>query len=307
MEPEPDISVIVLSWNTRDLLAPCLRSAFAALEGIHGELLVIDNASSDGSPDMVRSEFPEAKLVVNAANLGYAAGVNQGLARSRGRHLCLLGSDTEVEADVFSGLLRFLREHPAAGACAPALMNFDGTRQRACMRFPRLATALCWDTPLGAIGPGKRELDRYQMKDWNHEGTRLVDQPPGTCILIRREALDRTGPMDERLWLFFNDVDLCLRMARRGLEIWYVDGPRVFHHLGGSTRRYGDFAIEWHRNRIAYYRKHFGLPGAALAKAAMCFVAARQCWRIRRDLPSPYEWRSQSRQILGFMWRLLHA
>jgi GT2 family glycosyltransferase len=307
METEPELSIIVLSWNTRDLLEKCLRALQSTLRSFSYEVIVIDNASSDGSADFVARMFPEVRLHRNDSNLGYAIGVNQGLARSRGRYLCLLGSDTEVQDGALAGLVQFLKDHPQVGAVAPPLFSFDGTRQRACMRFPSMLTVLTWDTPVMHFFPNNRELKRYQMKDWDHVGTRAVDQPPGTCFLLRRSVYESVGPMDERLWLFFNDVDWCRRMARAEIPIWYVDGPGVFHHEGGSTRHFAAFAIEWHRNRIAYYRKHFGVLGSLLTKSVMSYVAVRQCFRMLKDLPAGREWLGQCRQILGFAWRLLHS
>jgi GT2 family glycosyltransferase len=169
------------------------------------------------------------------------------------------------------------------------------------MRFPSLRTVLWWDTPLGAWFPDGRELRRYEMRDWDHRGSRRVEQPPGTCFIIRREAYEDVGAMDERLWLFFNDVDWAVRLERAGWAIWYLDDARVVHHLGGSTRSFADFGAEWHRNRIEYYRKHHGVVGAFLTKSALVYVALRQCWRIRAGCPDRREYRAQVRAILGAM------
>jgi GT2 family glycosyltransferase len=278
----PDLSVIVLSWNTRDLLRECLEAVERGKGGLSVEVVVVDNGSSDGSADLVASRFPSAKLLRNPDNRGYARGVNQGLAAATGAKICLLGSDTRVASDALPKLCAFLDAHPAAGAVAPRLINPDGTLQRACMRFPTLRTAVWWDTFLSQWFPRGRELARYRYEDWDHRGTRPVDQPPGTCLVVPRAVADRIGPMDERLWLFFNDVDWALRIRAAGLEIWYLDEAEVVHHLGASTRNYGDFGAEWHRNRIAFYRKHFGFRGVFVSKAAATYVALRQCFRVRR-------------------------
>jgi N-acetylglucosaminyl-diphospho-decaprenol L-rhamnosyltransferase len=277
----PDLSVIVLSWNTRDLLRECLESVERGRGALSVEVVVIDNASSDGSAEMVAAQFPSARLARNDSNRGYATGVNQGIALSTGRKICLLGSDTRVAPDALPKLCAFLDAHPAAGAVAPRLVNPDGTVQRACMRFPTLKTVVYWDTFLARWFPKNAELVRYQYKDWDHSGTRVVDQPPGTCLVIPRGVVDKIGSMDERLWLFFNDVDWALRMRDAGLDLWYLDDADVVHHLGGSTRHYSDFGAEWHRNRIAFYRKHFRFVGVAMAKTAAIYVAVRQCFRVR--------------------------
>lgn len=301
----PDLSVVVLSWNTRDLLAECLDALDRGRGALVVEVIVIDNGSRDASADMVASRYPWARLIRNSENRGYAAGVNQGLALATGARVCLLGSDTRGEPDALPRLCAFLDAHPKAGAVAPRLVNPDGTTQRACMRFPTLKTVLYWDTFLAKWFPNAPELRRYQYLDWDHRGTRLVDQPPGTCLVLPRAALDRLGPMDERLWLFFNDVDWALRLRAAGFEIWYVDDATVMHHLGGSTRHYSDFGAEWHRNRVAFYRKHFGFLGAFLAKTAVIYAAIRQCFRI---LATERSWRAarpHCRTILRTMGAML--
>jgi GT2 family glycosyltransferase len=293
-----DLSLVILSWNTKALLRECLEAVQAGAGGLRLEIIVIDNASGDGSADMVAAAFPEVRLERNDLNRGYAGGVNQGLRLSTGRKVCILGSDTRVAPDALPRMAAFLDAHPDAGAVAPRLLNLDGSVQHACMRFPSLKTVLFWDTPLQAWFPRAKELERYQMKDWDHRGTREVDQPPGTCLMVPRHVLDRVGLMDERLWLFFNDVDWALRMRRAGYQLWYLDEATVVHHLGGSTRHYTDFAAEWHRNRIRFYRKHHHVLGTALAKAALVWVALRQCWRVRQELRGAPAWRADARQIL---------
>lgn len=294
----PDVSVVVLSWNTRELLRACLEAVRLGGDGLDVETIVVDNASADGSADMVARDFPEAVLIRNSENRGYARGVNQGIARASGTRICLLGSDTRVSPDCLPRMAAFLDGHPRAGAVAPRLLDPDGTLQRACMRLPDLTTVLFWDTPLQRLFPRSRELVRYQMLDWDHRGTREVEQPPGTCFMVRRRVVERVGPMDEALWLFFNDVDWCLRIRRAGWTIWYLDEATVIHHLGGSTRNYADFAPEWHRNRIRYYRKHHHLPGSFLARLAAAYVALRQCARIKKDVPWGPECRAQVRAVL---------
>lgn len=296
----PDTSIVMLSWNTRDYT----RAALQALERVRAagridlEAIVIDNASEDDSVAAVAGEFPWVRLYRNAENVGYARGVNQGLRLARGRTVTLLGSDTEVRPGTLETMLAFLDAHPDVGAVAPRLVDPDGTAQRACMRFPDLKTALWYDTPLEAWKPDNRVLDRYHYRDWSHDEDREVDQPPGTCLMVRRETIDEIGPMDRRLWLFFNDVDWCLRMRRAGWRIWYLHhGTEVLHHVGGSTRRFRSFPFEWHRNRLAFYRKHHRLVGSAIVKCAILWVGVREIVRIRRNLESTREFLAHARQV----------
>lgn len=301
MSERPDVSTIILSWNTRDLTKACLEALRSCRAGspLTHETIVIDNASADDSVAMIRSEFPEVRLFKNDANLGYAKGVNQGLKLARGRFLMLLGSDTEVRPRTIEAMARFLEEHADVGAVAPRLVYPDGRPQRSCMRFPNLETALWYDTFLELWKPENDVLRSYFYKDWNHEGSREVDQPPGTCLLVRREVVEAVGPMDRKLWLLFNDVDWCKRIRNAGWRIWYLhEGTEVAHHLGGSTRKYGQFPAEWHRNRQHFYRKHFHYMGAAIVKAALLYVVIREVIRIRKNLESTREFLKHARQIV---------
>ena len=252
-----DVSVVVLSWNTRELLAACLEHLFAS-HPRPAEVIVVDNASEDGSADMVEREFPAAVLVRNAENEGFARGCNIGIERATKRHVFLLNSDTEVAPDAIGLLGAWLDGHPDYGACAPKLVHRDGSVQRTCMRFPNFWTPLFFMTPLERWLPESRELRRYFLRDWDHLSSRDVDQPPAAALMVRREVLEELGAFDEQLWLFFNDVDLSKRMAEAGLRTRYVAEARVVHHVGASTSKFADFAGEYHRNRLVYYRKHFG-------------------------------------------------
>lgn len=307
MSARPQLSVVVLSWNTKDLLEACLKALQDHADGLHMEIVVIDNASEDGSPDLVAERFPDVVLQRNEANQGYAIGVNQGLARATGEKICLLGSDTRVREGTLRTLVETLDAHAEIGAVAPPLLNDDESVQTACSRFPRLTTLLWWDTPLQHWFANGPELRRYLMKDWDHRGTRDVDQPPGTCIMVRREVYERVGPMDEELWLFFNDVDWCKRIHEAGWRIRYVDCSGVFHKQSSSVSRFGSFAEMWHRNRLAYYRKHFGWRGATMTKTVILYVALRECVRVKRQMKWGPEYRSICRQLLGGAWALVRG
>ncbi|MHC4516053.1 MAG: glycosyltransferase family 2 protein [Planctomycetota bacterium] len=255
---EPTLSVVVLSWNTKDLTLACLRSLHAGEPRHPTEVLVIDNASTDGSADAIAEQFPQARLARNDTNRGYAAANNQGASLARGRFLCLLNSDTEVPSGALDALVDFLLEHGDYGAVAPRLSNQDGSVQRACMRFPGLLTALCYDTFLGRFWPGSIVERRYEMADFDHLESRDVDQPPGAAFLMNRQEFLDLGGLDETLFLFFNDVDLCQRLWRQGRRIRYLADVDVVHHRGASTKGFDDFVVTWHRNRMAYYRKRYG-------------------------------------------------
>ncbi len=283
-----ELSVVIPSWNTAGLLRACLRHLYAA-DLPETEVIVVDNGSADGSADMVAREFPRAELVRNAENLGFARACNQGLRLARGRYALLLNSDTEVAPDAVRRLLDFLEAHAEYGAAAPLLHSADGRVQPSLKRFPTLATALWFSTPLERWFPDSRELRRYFMRDADQERSADVDQPPAACLLLRMSVIAGIGLFDESLWLFFNDVDLSKRMAAAGYRTRYVAEARVLHHEGASTSKFRGFLAEWQKNRLAYYRKHHGALGGLWVKACVLLTfgdwLAAQLWARLRGRP----------------------
>lgn len=268
----PVLSVVVLSWNTRELTLACLRALAAETPRHAREVIVVDNGSTDGSADAVAAAFPAVRLLRNADNRLYAAGNNQGVAAARGEFVCTLNSDTEVRPGALDQLVDFLRDHPGHAAVAPRLVDPDGTVQRACQRFPTLLSALCFDSWWGTWWPGSRVQSRYLMRDFDHLTARDVPQPPGACLCLRRAEYARRGGLDEGLPLFFNDVDLCRRLWAAGRRVHYLASAEVLHHRGASTRGFDRMLVVWHRDRLAYYRKHYG---------AWAVLWLRVCIRLR--------------------------
>jgi N-acetylglucosaminyl-diphospho-decaprenol L-rhamnosyltransferase len=279
----PVVSVVVLSWNTVDLLRACLASLRADAPRHSREVIVVDNDSTrDDSPDMVAREFPEVLLIRNPRNVGYAEGNNVGIRASRGRCVLLLNSDTEVARGAIDALADFLETHPHHGAVGAQLLNVDGSLQRACMRWPDLRVCIGFDTWFGKHGPLKRHIDRYFVKDFDHAHSRDVEQPPGAALMLRRSALDQVGLLDPDLFLFFNDVELCRRLHATGYAIHFLAGACITHHGGASTSRYGEFALEWHKNRARYYQRAYGGFGFLLAKVMTAWRAWEEWWRTAR-------------------------
>lgn len=295
---EPLVSVVIPSWNTRELLRVCLRHLEASELGAE-QWIVIDNASGDGSADMVAEEFPRAHLVRNQVNEGFARGCNQGIALARGRYVLLLNADTEMAPDALRRMVDFLERHGDYAAAAPRLVHPDGRTQAACQAFPTWRTALFFATPLERWFPENRELRRYFRRDFDHEHDADVEQPPAACLLVRRSVLDELGPFDENLWLFYNDVDLSKRWAKAGWRTRFLAGARVVHHVGASTRQFGGFLAEWHRNRLVYYRKHHGRVAGWWLKACVALsLVDYTATQIGRRL------RGREAEPLGPMWRL---
>ncbi len=240
------ISVLIVNWNTRELLRACLASI--ALVREPQEVLVADNASADGSAEMVRTEFPAVRLFASEANRGYAAANNQLAAEATGDLLLFLNPDTELRTDSFAPLVKRLSEDPKIALVAPQLVSPDGSVQMSCRRFPEP-----WPLLKAMLGFG----GKYRMSDFDHKTAREVDQPMATCWLVRREAWDQVGPLDEPFPIFFNDVDWCYRAKKAGWKIWFDPAAKVLHHGGASTRQVRKAMIwESHRSLLRYYDKH---------------------------------------------------
>ena len=297
------LSIVILSWNTLDLLEACLGSIYGKSRDLDYEVVVVDNGSEDGSPDMVAAKFQKAVLIRNKKNEGYARGNNMGILRSRGDMVLLLNSDTEVQDNALEDMVAFLENNPEYGACGAQLLNPDGSIQRACMRFPDLMVTLFFDTFLERLFPKNRFVRRYFMHDFDHASSIDVDQPPGACFMFRGEVEERVGLLDEDLFLFYNDVDYCKRTREAGYKIRFLAEARVLHHGGASTSKYGDFSLEWHRNRVRYYRKHFGVRGTVATKFAAVLKAFEEVIRFKkagRGFRSP-----ETKRILDILRQVL--
>jgi GT2 family glycosyltransferase len=261
---EPDISILIVSWNTRDLTVACLDSLPAAVDDdTTYETIVVDNASRDGSAAAfaVRDDL---RLVANDDNLGYAAGVNQAYAASHGEHVLLLNSDIKFEPGALSALLRFLRAHPDVAGVGPLYLNPDGTPQAHHYRFPTLPAMLASaSAPLRAIPPLGRSVRRYAMLDDDFSQPRPVPQPSASCLLLRRSCLPADRMMDERYPIYFNDVALARSLADGGHELWMTPESVVYHVHGASTRLLGGLLARQHIGAFVRYL-HAYEPGYKL-------------------------------------------
>ena len=277
------LSVVVLSWNTREILRACLASLERDTPCRPREIIVVDNGSTDGSAQMVERDYPAVRLIRNAENRLYAEPNNQGARAATGRFLCLLNSDTEVRRGALDRLSEVLESHPKYAAVAPKLVNPDGTVQRACRRFPTLLEPLLESTSLGTFPPGSWLSWYSTMGDFDHRHSRDVRQPPGACLVLRTEEYLALGGLDPSLSLFFNDVDLCLKLWRKGRRIRYLAEAEVMHHQGFSTRAQQARLrnLLWIRNRTTFYGKNHGRLAARWLRAVLGLWALECKLRIR--------------------------
>lgn len=228
--------MIVVSWNTRDELHACLESVLAGLRGISGEVIVVDNASADGSADMVEGSFPEVHLVRNAQNLGFAAGCNIGLQVASGRHLLLLNPDTIVLDDVLAATVRYLDEHPDVGALGCRVRNPDGSLQPTCFRDPSVLNTFLGLTALGRL-PWPQALGRERMTHWLRDDERDVDVVTGCYLATRREVIDDVGPLDSRYFFCGEEADWCRRIRARDWAVRFAPVGEIMHIDGAAGRK----------------------------------------------------------------------
>ncbi len=249
-----DVSIVVVSYNVRELLARCLDSA----TGKGYEVIVVDNASADGSAGMVRDRFPTVCLVENAENRGFAAANNQAFEQARGRYVLMLNPDAEAKPGAVDALVAFMDEHPKAGACGGQLLYGDGSFQHSAFRFPTLAQIFLDFFPLNWRLTDSRLNGRYP-RAWYMRGEPFqVDHPLGADLMVRREAAEQVGWLDEEFFIYCEEIDWCLRICRAGWDICCVPQAEIVHHEAQSTRQFRDkMFVELWRARARLFGKHY--------------------------------------------------
>lgn len=264
---QPTLSIIILNWNGCDLLRDCLRSVqdnVRMFQPADVETFVVDNASTDGSVEMVRAAFREVRLIVNAENLGFARANNVGIVASRGRYALLLNNDTVVPTGALAGLVAFMEAHPDAGAVGPQLLGPDGAAQ---------PYAFGGDPTLGYLL--RRGINRLlfgrPLHDWATNVIQPVDWVSGACLLVRRAAIDRAGLLDEQIFMYFEDNDWCLRIRRAGWRVYY-DPQIAITHIGGQSLAHNPAARRAYYESLRYfYAKHYGPRALAVLNVCLPF------------------------------------
>ncbi len=293
------MTVVVVSFNTRELLRRCLASLYAAAatDGLAVEVVVADNASGDGSAALVAKEFPEAFLLAGERNLGFAAASNLGLALGRGRHFLLLNPDTEVRAGALRAMLDFLEATPRAACVGPNLVYGDGSAQRSCFRFPSLTMQFLDLFPLHPRLMVSRLNGRYPL---GGSEPYPVDHPLGACMLLRREAVAQLGPLDEGYFIYCEEVDWCWRARKAGWQVYCVPRATVLHHEAQSTRQFAEpMFVELYRSRYRLFAKYYSPWRRAAVRAVirlgMMRLSLRDRWQASRGDLSPEKLRARLR------------
>ena len=249
-----DLSIIIVSWNTKEFLLPCVRSVFENEQGISREVIVVDNGSQDGSGNEVKKTFPFIHLVENQKNMGFAKAVNQGLQKASGRYILLLNPDTQMKGGAIERFVSFMDSHSDTGVAGAQLLNSDGSKQNSIANFPSLATELLNKRLLRWLFP-----KRFPGKEKNYPEPVEVNSVIGACMMVRREALDQVGSLDEDYFLFLEETDWCYRMKKAGWKIHHVPQTEVFHFQGKSAARDKKRSrVEYFRSRYHFFKKNRG-------------------------------------------------
>ncbi len=324
-EPQPLLSVIIVSWNTRDLIAACLATVAQEMallasewhqqnaERDHGtraptgselvEVIVVDNASSDGSVAMMRRDFPWVRLLVNRENIGFAGGNNQALSHCRGHYVLLLNSDTTLLPGAFCRLLDFMDKEPTVGIAGSRYLNPDGSLQISCYPAPTVSRELWRLFHLDKL----HAYGTYPMHEWSIQRPRPVEVVQGAALLLRRELALRLGLFDPDYFMYTEEVDLCRRVRQAGWQIYWVPQSTIVHYGGQSTRQVAEaMFLQLYRSKILYFRKHHGAVATLLYKVVLL------CATLARLLLTPLAWvqapqRRQQSLTLASHYRQLFA
>jgi N-acetylglucosaminyl-diphospho-decaprenol L-rhamnosyltransferase len=282
----PDVSVVIVSWNTRALTTACLASLPAAAGRCRWDAWVIDNASSDDSVAAIRRQFPHVHVIANAGNVGFAAANNQGIRACRGRYVLLLNSDTVAAPGALDTLVAFADAHPRAGVVGPRLENPDGSFQTGPTPFPSL-----WTEFLSVTGIGRRLTYRgYPSRHPSASRTvQRTDYVVGACMLARREAIDAVGGLDEGYFMYSEEPDWCWRMRAAGWETWYTPEAVITHFGGQSTGQVREaMLLALYRSKVRFFRQHRGrVPAACLAALFSAVSRVRRVVRAALRLQPP--------------------
>lgn len=287
-EESADIAVVVVNYNTGDYLAKCLRSVVDSAGDARLELVVVDNESRDGSAERAVGAVPEARLIRNRTNRGFAAAANQGIRATRAEHVMLLNPDAEVAAGTLAGLLKVASDNPRAGAIGPLVRDPDGGIYPSARKVPTLAEAV-GHAFLGPFLPANRFSRAYTMAGWDRRTERDVEWVSGSSMLLRREALREVGLFDERFWLYVEDVDMCTRLRSAGWRVMFTPQLEVLHVGGVSTAGSRRMTLEHSRSIYRYFAKHRAKGWRAVllpfAWVALRLRAAIVSWRRSEGRP----------------------
>jgi GT2 family glycosyltransferase len=252
------LSILIVNWNTSNLLRACLESIGRFAPAFDFEAVVVDNASADFDEPAFAAQFPNARFIVNKTNVGYAEGNNQAIAEATGEFVLLLNPDTELKDNSLSKLVSFMESHPEAAAAGCRLVHPDGTIDRSCRGFPEPWPVAAEFLGLSRFFPRSHLFGGYRMTWFTYDKETEVDQPMGSCIILSRRALADVGTLDQDFPIFFNEVDWCYRAKQAGWKIYFTPEAEVIHHGAAGTKQVRRaMRSESRRSLERFYRKHY--------------------------------------------------
>lgn len=276
-----NVSIIVVNWNTKSLLQDCLTSVYKQSRGIDFEIIVVDNGSTDGSKEMIRNDFPKVVLIENTKNRGFAAANNQGMAIAKGRYVLLLNSDTVVLDNCIADIISFADTHPRAGVIGCRVLNSDRTLQQTCFMFPSILNLLLSSSYLYKIFPKSRFFGRELMTWWNANDVREVDIVKGCFMLVRREAIEKVGGLDESFFMYAEETDWCYRFRKCGWKVMFAPVGEIIHYGGQSTTQVPvAMIVQLRLSILKFIKKHYGWPSHVIARflVALFFAVRLPVW-----------------------------
>jgi GT2 family glycosyltransferase len=254
-----DVSIIIVNWNTQAILKDCLKSVYGQTKDISFEVVVVDNASFDGSIQMVKSEFPQITLIENNDNRGFAKANNQGMQIAKGRYVLLLNSDTIILDGAIQRTLTFADQHPEAAVVGCKVLNPDKSLQPTCFMVPSLLNLFLSSTYLYKLFPRSRFFGREQMTWWDRDDVREVEVVTGCFMLVRKEAMEQVGMMDESYFMYAEETDWCYRFRKAGWKLLFTPDAQIIH-LGGQSSKIVKvkMSIELRKSILYFIRKNRG-------------------------------------------------
>jgi N-acetylglucosaminyl-diphospho-decaprenol L-rhamnosyltransferase len=303
----PNVAVLIVNWNTCDLLAACLASVQAHTQGLNVQMLVVDNASTDTSVEMVHERYPEALLLANTDNIGFVSGNNQAYAASDPsmHFVLLLNSDAELLPGALKTMVDWLEAYPKAGACGPLTLNTDGTLQPTWSRFPTV-----WDEMRGI--QDRRFLNSRRSPRSDVSSMRALPGPQptgwvgGSCLLVRREAIERDLEgvlLDPVFSMYSEETDLCFRLQRRGWEVFFVPTAEVIHHGGQSSKQSSLRTLTlMYQSKTLFFQRHYGSSHALRLRLGLALMAALKWLILALKGPAGGEQRRRQGAVLRALW-----
>jgi GT2 family glycosyltransferase len=271
-----DVSIIIVAWNVRELLYDCLESVYNETKGISFEVIYVDNASKDGSAEMVRKKFPKVKMIKNEKNEGFIKANNEGIQIAEGRYVLLLNSDTIILDNAIAKTVKFADEHPEAAVVGCKVLNPDKTLQRSCFMYASLLNLLLSATYLYKIFPKSKFFGRERMTWWDFNDVREVETVCGSFSLVRKKAIKQVGLMDETYFVYGDDPDWCYRFHKNGWKILFTPEPEIIHYGGQTTKQMtGKFRLQLSGSSLIFMRLHrskLAFPFARLLIALFLFL-----------------------------------